>query len=255
LGGTAAACLAWQQRQAALRLERLVRSGEDAVLLSAPLGPAAALAGRWAAEGDFAGMVARELERSPALVVECGSGWTTLVIADKLRQAGSGKLVSLEHEPIYAARTIRLLTLAGLTDVADVVEAPLRRQTFGRREVDWYDRAVVDANVPYGVDVLVVDGPPQTSAWARWPALEVFYPRLSTDPVVLLDDGRTRQTTRAVRAWVEEFDDLGLYWLDTVKGTWLLKRRERSAMTGRLLRFSRLAHPRPSGLGRWPVHR
>jgi hypothetical protein len=51
------------------RLERLIRSSEDAAVLSAALGPAAPLFGRWAAEGDFAGMIARELERSPGLVV------------------------------------------------------------------------------------------------------------------------------------------------------------------------------------------
>jgi hypothetical protein len=85
----------------------LIRSAEDAAALSAGLGPAAPLFGRWAAEGDFAGMIVRELERSPRLVVECGSGSTTVVIADKLRQSGSGRVVSLEHDALYLARTTR----------------------------------------------------------------------------------------------------------------------------------------------------
>jgi predicted O-methyltransferase YrrM len=255
VSGAAAGLLAWHYRETTHRLERLIRSAEDAATLSASLGPAAPLFGRWAAEGDFAGMIVRELERSPRLVVECGSGSTTVVIADKLRQSGSGRVVSLEHDASYAARTTGLINLAGLSEVARVVEAPLRPQQFDNRIIEWYDRSIVEEAIDGDIDVLVVDGPPQLNPWARWPALEVFYPLLAEDPVVLIDDGRTRETSRAVRAWVEQFTDLDLYWLDTVKGTWLLRRGDGSGMGGRLLRIARLLHPRPSGFGRWPVHR
>jgi predicted O-methyltransferase YrrM len=254
-GAAAAGLLAWSYREKAHRLERLIRSAEDATTLSSSLGPAAPVFGRWAAEGDFAGMIVRELERSPRLVVECGSGSTTVVIADKLRQSGSGRVVSLEHDAFYADRTTRMIDLAGLSEVARVVEAPLRPQQFSSRVIEWYDRSIVEEAIDGEIDVLVVDGPPQLSPWARWPALEVFYPLLAEDPVVLLDDGRTRETSRAVRAWVEQFTDLDLYWLDTVKGTWLLRRGDGSGMGGGLLRIARLLHPRPSGFGRWPVHR
>jgi predicted O-methyltransferase YrrM len=110
------------------------------------------------------------------LVVECGSGSTTLVIADKLRQSGSGRIVSLEHDAFYAARTTQLINLAGLSDLARVVEAPLRPQQFADRIIEWYDRPIVEEAIDGEIDVLVVDGPPQLSPWARWPALEVFYP-------------------------------------------------------------------------------
>jgi hypothetical protein len=253
--GAAAAVLGWYYRDAAHRLERQIRSAEDGAILSGPLGTAAPLFGRWAAEGDFAGMIARELERSPGLVVECGSGSTTLVIADRLRRAGSGRLVSLEHDPFYADSTSRLLESAGLHDVARIVEAPLRRQQLGDRLVDWYERSTVEEAVEGEINVLVIDGPPQVSPWTRWAALQVFYPQLSENFVALLDDGRTRDTSRAVRAWAEQFPDLDLYWIDTVKGTWLVKRRESGGMSGPLLQAARLLNPRPAGFGRWPVHR
>ncbi len=255
VSGAAAGLLGWHYRQAIHRLERLIRSAEDAAVLSASLGPAAPVFGRWAAEGDFAGMVARELERAPELVVECGSGSTTLVIADKLRQSGSGRVVSLEHEPFYAARTRRLVDLAGLSDVATVVDAPLRPQQFGNRNIEWYDRSIVEQTIESKIDVLVVDGPPQTNPWARWPALEVLYPLLGADPVILLDDGRTRETSITVRAWAKQYPTLHLYWLDTVKGAWLLRCGDGSEMSGALLQIARLLHSRPSGSGRWPVHR
>jgi hypothetical protein len=248
--------LAWHHRDTLQRVERLIRSAEDAAVLSASVGQAAPLFGRWAAEADFAGMIVRELETTrPALVVECGSGSTTLIIASRLRRLGSGRLISLEHEGAYAELTRRALEEAGLSDIASVVEAPLREQRFGDRVVEWYDRVVVDEAIGGPIDVVVVDGPPQVRPWARWPALEVFHGRLGPRFVALLDDGRTRETTKAVHAWVDEFPDLDLYWLDTVKGTWLVTRRDANSMRGRPLQAARMLHPRPPGFGRWPIHR
>jgi hypothetical protein len=254
-GALAAGFLAWSYRDAIHRLERSIRSGEDAALLGASLGSAAPVFGRWSAEADFAGMIVRELEGIPELVVECGTGATTVVIAHKLRQNGSGHLVSFEHDVAYAARNRRMLASANLQDVASVVEAPLRTQQFGDRLVQWYDRSVVEEAIAGRIEILVVDGPPQVGPWARWPALDVFFPFLAKNAVVLVDDGRTRATTRAVRAWNERFPELEVYWLDTVKGTWLLKHGDGSEMHGRLLQLARLIHPRPAGFGRWPVHR
>jgi Methyltransferase domain len=253
--GTAAGVLGWWYRTSLHRIERQVRSSEDAAILGAALGTAAPLFGRWAAEGDFAGMIARELDGAQGLVVECGSGSTTLVIAERLRRAGSGRLVSLEHDTLYAAATGRLLASAGLDDVARVIEAPLRSQQLEDRRVEWYDRSIVETEIDGEIDMLVVDGPPQMSAWSRWGALPVLYPFLARNFVALLDDGRTRETSLVVHAWIDQFPDLDLYWLDTVKGTWLLKRRESSGMSGGLLRVARRINPRPAGAGRWPVHR
>jgi len=252
-GSLAAGFLGWHYRETSHRLERAIRSAEDAAALGASLQKAAPIFGRWAVEGDFAGMIARELERAPQLVVECGSGVTSLVIANQLRRNGSGRLISFEHDTRYAARCSALLERAGLGDFARVVEAPLRGQQVGERTVDWYDRNVVEEAVEGKIDVLVVDGPPQISPWARWPALEVLYPKLAEDAVVLIDDGKTQQMT--AHAWIDRFPDLGLYWIDTVKGTWLLTHRDDSAMSGPLLRIARLINPRPAGFGRWPVHR
>jgi Methyltransferase domain len=255
VGATAAGLLGWQWRARTQELERMIRSAEDGSIIASRLGAAAPLFGTWAADADFAGTVAREVEASPGLVVECGSGSTTIVIADRLRRAGSGRLVSLEHDAAFAAAAARSLAAAGLADVAVVVHAPLRRQTIGDRVVEWYERATVEEAIDGEIGVLVVDGPPQVAPWARWAALPVLHRRLADDFTVLLDDGRTRDTFRAVRAWLDEFSDLELYWLDTVKGTWLLKRSTGEGLRASFVRLARTVHPRPSGFGRWPVRR
>lgn len=256
LVASAVGVVAWQRRESMRQLERLIRSAEDAAVLAGSLGRWTPMFGRWAAEGDFAGMIARELERAPSLVVELGSGATTLVIADRLRRNGSGRLIAFEHDTAFAAQSRALLDGANLAEFADVVDAPLRRQHVKGRSVEWYDtRIVAEALDEAVIDVLVVDGPPQVTPWARWPALHVLHSHLADEFVALLDDGRTRATSRAVCAWRAECVDIDSYWLDTVKGTWLVRRREATGMRGPLLRAAQILNPRPSGAGRWPVHR
>jgi predicted O-methyltransferase YrrM len=240
------------------RLQREVRGAVDAASLAAALGGAAPLFGRWAVEPDFAGIVAREVEHTPGLVVECGSGATTLIIAAMLRRAGSGRLVSIEHDADYAERTRRALDAAGLHDLVDVAVAPLRDQEVAGRAVSWYDAGVVAGAIDGEIDVLVVDGPPQRTPWSRWPALAVLHGRLAPEATVIVDDGRTRAARVTTRAWTEALGDMERYWLDTVKGTWLLRRRPgRPPRRGSdaLLKVVAALQPRPSGSGLWPVRR
>ena len=57
-------------------------------------------------------------------VVECGSGFSTLVLARILR-ARAGRLVSLEHDRAWATRVQCELAAAGLAEIARVALAPL----------------------------------------------------------------------------------------------------------------------------------
>jgi predicted O-methyltransferase YrrM len=258
LGLAAAGAVGAHARRAG-RLQRDVRSATDAASLTAILGGAAPLFGRWAVEADFAGIVAREVEQTPGLVVECGSGATTLVIAAMLRRSGRGRLLSIEHDAAYAERTRRALEGAELADLVELVVAPLREQQIAGRTVAWYDAERVTAALDAEIDLLVVDGPPQWTRWSRWPALPTLHPHLSPQAVVLVDDGRTRAALGATRAWTQALPDMERYWLDSVKGTWLLRRRPHDGADRRrvetLLKVAGALQPRPSGSGLWPVRR
>jgi hypothetical protein len=81
----------------------------------------------WAASPDFLKVVAEMvLKQHPALVVEAGSGVSTLVIGSCLKRLGSGRLVSLEHEERYADNTRSLVELHGLADFVDVQYCPIK---------------------------------------------------------------------------------------------------------------------------------
>src|SRR5579864_4662100 len=89
----------------------------------APLPPP----GGWAASTDLLGELMRLIMLRPTrLVVELGSGLSTLVIAAALRANGSGRLISIDADPDYAASTRAQLQRHGLGEWAEVRGATLK---------------------------------------------------------------------------------------------------------------------------------
>jgi predicted O-methyltransferase YrrM len=240
------------------RLHREIRNSGDAAAVAAWLGGLTPPLGAWAIEPDFGRLIAMELADLPDVVVECGSGATTLLIAALLQRNGRGRLFTLEHDRAYAEQIRQQVRAAGLADVCEVIWAPLTPQSFGDHRGHWYDAAKV-ADLPESVDVVLVDGPPAVAPWARWPALAVLSDRLTPGASVLVDDGRRGDELRTVFRWQAEHTDLEVHWHDTVKGTWRLVKSDAPRPPGRATSAYRYVrrrlNPRPQGYGRWPVQR
>ncbi len=131
-------------------------------------------------------------ERMPEVIVEAGSGRSTVVIADALSRMGDGYLVSLEHLPEFDLSTTELLAANHLDEFAEVRYAPI---------VDgWYDPAAwADLTA---IDMLIVDGPPgHLSHLAREPALRRLADKLSPGAVVVLDDAHRPQEQMILQRW------------------------------------------------------
>lgn len=258
LAALAAALVVRSARADAAALERALRNGEDLATISPRLGSGLGGLGNWAVDADFARLVMQEAEPRPGLVVELGSGVSTRLVASVLSERGAGRLISIDHDPQFGAATAARLAPAE-AERAEVVVAPLREQTLGGTACDWYDAETVLAALPEEpIELLVVDGPPMTSTWSRWPALEVLGPRLAPGAVVLLDDGRRRQERAAAMRWAREHPELKLCWLDTQKGAWRLERvgpPQESSLRAFGRRLLRALNPNPTGFGRWPVRR
>jgi hypothetical protein len=146
--------------------------------------------------------------RKPQLVLELGSGTSTVWIAYVLQQIG-GRLVSLDHEAGYAQKTREALEQHGLTDVAEVREAPLRPVVLDGRTFPWYDvEACADLT---DVELLVIDGPPEkTGPDARYPAMRVLEDRLADRATILFDDANRAAEQAALRKWVDTIEGLTL---------------------------------------------
>jgi len=178
----------------------------------------------WAADPILAHNIVRLLsDTRPRLVLECGSGSSTVVIARCLRALGRGRVISLEHDSAYAGRTAELLRLHRLDDLATVVTAPLAALEVNGQMFRWY--GLQYEPLQDKIDVLVVDGPPgNTGPRARYPAVPMLKPYLAPECWIMLDDGDRPDERRVAHAWSRELR-AKLSYLEGGRGGWLLHRK------------------------------
>ncbi|WP_051323849.1 O-methyltransferase [Candidatus Solirubrobacter pratensis] len=155
----------------------------------------------------FAVVCAEVTSRERPSVVECGSGFSTLKLAELVQQRG-GRLVSLEHDETWATRVRSNLAAAGLAETAQIMLAPLEPHPLARDGLPWYAEHPLRF-LPRRIDLLLVDGPPAfepETELSRYPALPALAERLALDAVVVLDDIDRRGELRVLEAWERECD-------------------------------------------------
>jgi len=177
----------------------------------------------WSAFPDLLNQLcALVLARRPGLIFEAGSGVSTLTMAYCLRRLGAGRIVSLENDPHFAVATREMLAQHGLTDLATVVDAPIKEAIIAGERCSWYDVTRVPSTEP--IELLFVDGPHGlTQKGARYPALPVLSSRLAADCVIVLDDGARADETAIAERWSREFG-LKSDYLPLEKGAYVLTR-------------------------------
>jgi hypothetical protein len=146
----------------------------------------------------------------PETVVELGPGATTLIMAAAARGTGiSYREVAVEHDELWAGRFESLVSNHDIGCV-ELVRAPLTDWSFDDRPVSWYDRTALD-RLPSVIDLLVVDGPGNTSGQGnRGPAMDFLGSRLSDGAVVFVDDYHRRSEQRMVTKWLEDHPGLAI---------------------------------------------
>jgi hypothetical protein len=199
----------------------LVQLGNIAPPFPLPFG------GDFALTADAAAVLTRQvLLLRPRVVMELGSGVSTVLVARLLQNLGAGRVISLEHDPAWAAETRRQIHAVGLDEFAMVVEAPLREQSIDGQTYLWYDAGQVPDDLG-PVDLLIVDGPPQwidPKGLPRYPALPRLLPRLSERAELFVDDYKRPPEQEMVRLWLERFPGWKAQSVSTVPGTCLLSR-------------------------------
>jgi hypothetical protein len=135
-------------------------------------------------------------------IVECGSGVSTVLLARLLRERQAGRLVALEHDRRWGRLVEDLLRRESLDTIARVLHAPLQG------EPPWYAPAGL-REVPDGVDLLIVDGPPACEpghGTRRQPALPRFDERLVAGATVILDDLNRAGERQVIATWEASTD-------------------------------------------------
>ena len=207
-------------RQTFRQLEAL--QNLTAVLPAADLLPATR---GWAASPDLlAVLVDLVITQRPALVVECGSGASTVWLALAMRQfAISGQVIALDHDPAYGAATRGLLARHQLGGLAEVRDAPLEPFRLDGQPCAWYARAAWQDLA--GIDLLFVDGPPAaTGHQARYPALPLLNAALSPAATIVLDDLIVPDMQKVLRLWLDAYPDFGSEILPLEKQAAVLRR-------------------------------
>ncbi len=146
----------------------------------------------------------------PRVIVEFGSGASTLVIADALRQNGVGKLISIEHSDYYGAQTLGTLhaeSLEGWVDLRigdlEAWEGEHLNSEDAEKPSHWYPLSLLED--VEGVDLLWVDGPPgATCLFSRYPALPALADRLSPAAEVWMDDTIRQEEKDICERWAKD---------------------------------------------------
>ena len=189
-----------RQVQALLQLDRMVTLDQEAPPM-----------GGWAASPDLVLLCVQTLlDERPGTVVECGSGVTTLYLALTAAQHDlPTRLVTLEHDELYARKTEEMLRRHGVRDRVDLVFAPLEPAGIEGHETPWYaTSALADVDE---VGIVLVDGPPGlTGPRARFPALPVLHDRLAPRCVVIMDDLNRDEDREVAEAWASLLPDFHL---------------------------------------------
>lgn len=158
--------------------------------------------GGWAASPDLIEVVVDEMvSRRPSLVVECGSGVSTLWFGLAIRHFGFDcKVVALEHHEGFAEQTRAVLTRHGLDDIAEVRLAPLTEVEVAGYHGRWYDPQALSTLSDVGL--LLVDGPPAaTGVHARFPAVPMLRERFADSVSIVLDDMIRKDEQEVARMW------------------------------------------------------
>jgi hypothetical protein len=149
----------------------------------------------WALTPDFLAELDYRLHiKKPRVVLECGSGLSTVVLANYAKSNPEATAISLEHNPKYYEKTLKLL--GPLKKYVTLVQVPLagsppvyetRLQKFPK------------------IDFVLIDGPP-TGEGGRCRIFDWLFPYLDHEYEIWLDDGNRREEQEAVLNWEKEYN-------------------------------------------------
>jgi Methyltransferase domain len=165
----------------------------------------------------IAGLRLRDL----AIVVECGSGISTVLIARELAARGSGHVYAIEDDVEWASLVRDMIAERGLSEWADVVTAPLEEINCDGMRFVWYSRRGIELILSLSrIDALLVDGPKgPTGPLARYPALPTFNGQLGPEHLIVLDDARRTDETRIAKLWEQRYGKQFCF-IDSLVGQW-----------------------------------
>ena len=164
--------------------------------------------GRWRLGEDtcqFLGMICRALK--PKVVVEFGSGLSSLILAHEIDQGNVGRVYSIDHLDDFPGHPKQILSNKVKNGSISFHHCPIGRAAYAGKGFQF-------CNIPNGfidsigpVDLVLIDGPPYYYE-SREAALYSVYPALSDHALILLDDaGRETREQVYLKNWARYYGD------------------------------------------------
>ena len=177
--------------------------------------------GSWKADTGLLALVAEHiLAAKPKLVVEFGTGASSLIIARALQMAGGGTLISFEQHAEFVDATRQWLADYGLE--ADLRAVPLRPSPPPWSGL-WYDHG----QLPGGIDLMLIDGPPWTIHPFTRGAAATLFGQVAPGGAIMLDDAARPGERLVARRWRKDWPDFRFNLVKSgTKGTLVGKRRD-----------------------------
>jgi hypothetical protein len=165
--------------------------------------------------------IALHIQRErPRVIIECGCGASTIVMAHAIEKAGGqGHIYSVEEHPAVAEETSRELARRGIDRLVSINIAPLTEHRYARFDTpfQWYDLSA--AALPAQADMLLVGGPRNClNKFARYPAGPEFLPRLAPGGHVFVSDANELDQIDLRQQWRVLYPDLGIRNLGAENG-------------------------------------
>jgi hypothetical protein len=157
--------------------------------------------------------------KKPELIIEVGSGYSTIIIGYCLERNGKGKLLALEHSKGGYEMMSNLIESHQLKDHIDLVFCPLKVYNLDDKDYLWY---AFDLNtIKDRAQMLVINGPPPDKQKnIRYPAVPLMYDHLA-DVATIYFEGGEREV---VNMWIDKYFDLKPVLEETEKGLYILER-------------------------------
>jgi predicted O-methyltransferase YrrM len=193
------------------RLDSLAREIQNSAALNAIGFRFPVFFGGWSVDSFLARRLVQYLmESKPALIVELGSGSSTILIAKCMQNLGHRDYehLAVDHEARYLALTKQSAQLNGIEDRIQFLECQL--QKLPGTEVLWYGGLISHLEGKQ-IDLLVVDGPPGAlQKDSRYPTLLQLLPYLSANCTVILDDTSRTDEAEIASRWANSFPGFNL---------------------------------------------
>jgi predicted O-methyltransferase YrrM len=160
----------------------------------------------WSITPGVAAYMWRQLQlRKPQQIVDMGSGLSTVIAAAYAAQTEGARVLSIDHDPQYAARTSQRLESLQLSHVVDLHVSPLvcHGETQGYSLTDALKPLILRAKF----DFVFVDGPPSYLAHRRH-SLPLVATNIGPEAILMLDDWYRDDEQKTWVEWRKRYKEI-----------------------------------------------